>query len=187
LKERFRGLDLITIVFCLAGMGVFFFETPAAENRLVANRFMGNIVALGSGALFGLYFVLLRHRRSLENKNPAASVFYGNLLVVLLMLPFLLANPPRPTAPDMLAILYLGVFQIGIAYLLFTYGIAGGVRPFDASIIGFVEPLLNPVWVFLVISETPSRWTLVGGAVIILTVAAHTMISRRSKFAPAKI
>lgn len=187
LKEKFRAVDLITIVFCLAGMGLFFFEPSNTEAKLAASRFSGNLVALGSGALFGLYFVLLRHPRSLENRNPAGSVFYGNLLVVLLMLPVLIARPPQPTTNDGLAILYLGVFQLGISYLLFTYGMAGGVRPFDASIIGFVEPLLNPLWVFLVVGETPNRWAIIGGAVIILTVAAHTIISSRGRLTPAKI
>jgi drug/metabolite transporter, DME family len=187
LKEKFRVLDLFVVAFCLAGMAMFFLDLPDAQNRLASNMFIGNLVALASGALFGLYFVLLRHRRSLENKNPAISVFYGNLLVVLFMLPLVLHNPPQPTTNDVLAVFYLGVFQIGLSYLLFTYGIANGVRSFDASIIGFVEPLLNPVWVYLVVKERPSQWAIIGGAVIILTVATHTILTNRNKLSPAKI
>lgn len=181
LKEKFRFADLITVAACLAGMSLFFFEAPSDENRLASNIFAGNIAALVSGVFFGLYFILLRHPRSLKNKNPALSVFYGNLIIVLLMIPLLIQNPPASTGEDFLAILFLGVFQIGIAYILFTNGIAGGVRSLDASIIGFVEPLLNPVWVFLIIGERPSRWAIIGGAIIILTVAAHTIINNRSK------
>ncbi|HLM00835.1 MAG TPA: DMT family transporter [Pyrinomonadaceae bacterium] len=185
LKEKFRFPDLITVVFCLAGMSLFFLETPgAAENRLASNVFLGNIVALLSGIFFGLYFVFLRHPRSLENRNPALSVFYGNLLIVLFMLPLLWQNPPAPNGKDWLAILFLGVFQIGIAYVLFTSGIAGGVRSLDASIIGFVEPLLNPVWVFLFVGETPSQWAIIGGAIIIITVVAHTIINHRKTVRP---
>jgi drug/metabolite transporter, DME family len=187
LKEKFRVVDLLTVVLCLAGMGLFFLETPSAENRLASNMFVGNLVALGSGFLFGLYMVLLRHPRSLENKNPAISVFYGNLFVVLFMLPFIFKNPPQPTTQDMLIIFYLGVFQIGISYLLFTYGIVNGVRSFDASIIGFVEPLLNPLWVFLVVSEKPSKWAIIGGVIIISTVAAHTILMNRNKLTPSEI
>jgi drug/metabolite transporter (DMT)-like permease len=93
-------------------------------------------------------------------------------------------NPPQPTGKDFLAILFLGVFQIGIAYVLFTNGIAGGVRSLDASIIGFVEPLLNPVWVFLFVGEKPSRWAIIGGVIIIATVVAHTIINRRKTVRP---
>ncbi|HKQ08325.1 MAG TPA: EamA family transporter [Blastocatellia bacterium] len=187
LKDRFRGIDLLTVVLCLAGMSLFFWDRPNAEDKLAPNMFIGNLVALASGVLFALYFILLRHRRSLESKNAAVSAFYGNLLVVLFMLPFLALHPPQPTSKDVVAILYLGVIQIGIAYILFTYGMAGGVRPFDASIIGFVEPLLNPVWVFLVVGERPSRLAMIGGAIILLTVVAHTLINSRDQLAPAKI
>jgi len=174
LKEKFRFADLITVVICLAGMSFFFFEPQNAENKLAADVFTGNIAALLSGIFFGLFFVFLRHPRSLQ-KNPALSVFYGNLIIVLLMIPFLFNNPPQPNGNDILAVLFLGVFQIGIAYLLFTKGIAEGVRPLDASIIGFIEPLLNPVWVFLFVGERPSVWALIGGAIIISAVISHTL------------
>lgn len=174
LKEKFRVADLVTVIICLAGMSFFFLEPQNAENKLAENVFIGNIAALASGIFFGLYFVFLRHPRSLS-KNPALSVFYGNLIIVLLMIPFLLNEPPQPNATDILAVSFLGVFQIGIAYILFTKGISEGVRSLDASIIGFVEPLLNPVWVFLFVGERPSLWALIGGAIIISAVIGHTL------------
>ncbi len=175
LKEKFRVSDLITVVICFAGMSLFFLEPQSAANNLAPNIFVGNIAALASGFFFGLYFIFLRHPRLLENKNPALSVFYGNLLIVLFMLPLVLNNPPEPQINDILAILYLGIFQIGIAYVFFTIGIARGVRSLDASIIGFVEPLLNPVWVFLFLKERPSVWAISGGVIIIGGVIFHTV------------
>jgi drug/metabolite transporter (DMT)-like permease len=182
LKEKFRASDLITVAVCLAGMSLFFLEPQTSTNKLASNVFVGNIAALVSGVFFGLYFILLRHPRSLANENPALSVFYGNILIVLFMLPLLLNNPPaQVSSNDVFAILFLGVFQIGIAYVLFTRGIAGGVRSLDASIIGFVEPLLNPIWVFLFIGERPSSWAILGGVIIIATVVFHTIKSNRKK------
>ena len=174
LKEKFRFADLITVVLCLAGMSFFFLEPQNAANKLAADVFTGNVAALLSGIFFGLYFVFLRHPRSLR-KNPALSVFYGNLIIVLLMFPFLVKNPPQPNGTDVSAILFLGIFQIGIAYILFTKGISEGVRSLDASIIGFVEPLLNPVWVFLFVGESPSGWAVLGGAIIVVAVIGHTL------------
>jgi drug/metabolite transporter (DMT)-like permease len=162
-------------------MSLFFLETPSAENRLATDIFAGNIAGLLSGVFFGLYFIMLRHPRSLGNRNPALSVFYGNILIVLFMIPLLAKNPPAPNGSDVLAILFLGVLQIGIAYILFTKGIAEGVRSLDASIIGFIEPLLNPVWVFLFIGEKPSNWALLGGAIIISAVILHTINSGRRR------
>jgi drug/metabolite transporter (DMT)-like permease len=180
LKEKFRASDLITVAVCLAGMSLFFLEPQSAANKLASNVFVGNIAALASGVFFGLYFILLRHPRSLENKNPAVSVFYGNIIIVLLMLPLILNNPlTAASSKDILAILFLGVFQIGIAYVLFTKGIAEGVRSLDASIIGFIEPLLNPIWVYLVLGERPSQWAILGGAIIIVAIVFHTIKSNR--------
>jgi drug/metabolite transporter, DME family len=131
--------------------------------------------------------VMLRHPRSLANNNPALSVFYGNIIIVLFMLPLLAQNPPQIKTNDFLAIFFLGVFQIGIAYVLFTKGIAAGVRSLDANIIGFIEPMLNPVWVFLVFGEKPSAWAILGGVIIIGGVIFHTIkqnkIKRREKVA----
>ncbi len=181
LKEKFRVSDLITVFVCVAGMSLFFLESQNADNTLATNVFWGNIAALVSGVFFGLYFILLRHPRSLQ-KNPALSVFYGNIIIVLLMLPIIVQNPPSQIViNDILVILFLGIFQIGIAYILFTNGIARGVRSLDASIIGFIEPLLNPVWVFLVIGETPSKWAILGGMIIISAVISHTLKENRSK------
>ncbi|MEJ7701926.1 MAG: EamA family transporter [Pyrinomonadaceae bacterium] len=92
------------------------------------------------------------------------------------MLPLIFSNPPEQiNSNDILAILFLGIFQIGIAYVLFTNGIANGVRSLDASIIGFIEPLLNPVWVFLFVGERPSVWAILGGAIILGAVVFHTL------------
>jgi Permeases of the drug/metabolite transporter (DMT) superfamily len=181
LKEKFRFTDLLTVAFCLGGMSLFFLGEPDGGTQLAPNVRLGNMFALLSGIFFGLYFILLRHPRALKNSNPAISVFYGNLLVVILMIPFLLQNPPAPAVNDIIAVFFLGVFQIGIAYILFTKGIAEGVRSLDASIIGFIEPMLNPVWVFLFLKEKPSGWAILGGAIIVLTVAAHTILNSRRK------
>jgi drug/metabolite transporter (DMT)-like permease len=92
------------------------------------------------------------------------------------MIPIVSSNPPSQiNSNDVFAILFLGIFQIGLAYVLFTKGIAGGVRSLDASIIGFIEPLLNPVWVFLFLGEKPSGWAILGGAIIIAAVILHTL------------
>ena len=180
LKEKFRVSDLLTVLICLAGMSFFFLEPQNAANKLAANVFAGNIAAIISGLFFGLYFVLLRHPKSLK-RNPAVSVFYGNIIIVLLMLPIVSSDLPTISNTDIFAILFLGIFQIGIAYILFTRGLASGVRSLDASIIGFVEPLLNPVWVFFFIGERPSIWAIFGGIIIIFGVMWHTLRQHREK------
>lgn len=167
-KERFRVFDLLIVLACLGGMSLFF------VGKLNPNDVAGNLFALCSGVFMGFYFLLLRLPRSQE-VNRASSVIYGNLLLVILMLPFGVAAVPNLTAKNLFAVTFLGIVQIGISYTLFTLGIARGARATDAGIVGYVEPVLNPVWVFLVIGEKPSNWAILGGSVIIIAVLTHTL------------
>jgi len=170
-KERFRPFDLVTILICIGGMSLFF------VGQLNANDVTGNLFALASGVCMGLYFVFLRMPRSQE-AGRAASVIYGNLLLILVTAPFGFASLPNLTAKDLIAVSFLGIVQIGVSYTLFTLGIARGARATEAGIIGYIEPLLNPVWVFLLLGERPSQWAILGGVIIIAAVLAHTIKSR---------
>src|SRR5262249_5638087 len=156
----FRLRDLITVAACLFGMSLFFI------GKLRPQDFTGNVLALISGVFFALYILLLRHPQA-RSVNRASSVIYGNLLVLLFTAPFGLEALPRITSHDALSVIYLGVIQLGIAYVLFTSAMARGVRSLDAGIICYIEPVLNPIWVFLVIGERPSDWAVLGGAIII--------------------
>jgi drug/metabolite transporter (DMT)-like permease len=171
-KEKFRRRDLLTVIACVIGMSLFF------VGKLKPQDVTGNLLALASGLCFAFYFLLLRHH-SARKVNRASSVIYGNLLVVLLCAPAGLAVLPNLTGFDALAVLYLGVVQIGVAYTLFTLGMARGIRSLDAGIVGYIEPVLNPIWVFLVLGERPSKWALIGGAIIISAVVVHTTLKAK--------
>jgi drug/metabolite transporter (DMT)-like permease len=173
-KEKFRLRDLITVLICVGGMALFF------VGQLRPQDVTGNFFALASGLCFALYFLLLRHPKARE-VNRASSVIYGNVLAVILTAPWGLAAIPHLTLHDAFSVVYLGVVQLGIAYTLFTVAMARGVRSLDAGIICYVEPVLNPVWVFLVLGEQPSRWALLGGTIIITAVICHMLLDARNK------
>jgi drug/metabolite transporter (DMT)-like permease len=166
--ERFHWRDLGTIIFCVGGMSLFF------VGQLQIDDYRGNAAALCSGVFLGLYIMLLRHPRAL-GMNSAIAVIYGNLLLAVLTIPSGIAALPTISARDVILVSLLGIFQIGISYILFIKGVTLGTRPLDASIIGFLEPILNPVWVFLFYGERPSNWAVLGGGVIVATVALHTL------------
>lgn len=176
-KEKFRGRDLLTVLVCIGGMALFF------VGQLRPQDVTGNLMALTSGLFFAMYFLLLRHPRARE-VNRASSVIYGNLLVVLACAPWGLAAFDSVGRHDLLSVTYLGVIQLGLSYVLFTVGMARGVRSLDAGIICYIEPVLNPVWVFLVLGERPSRWALIGGAIIITAVIIHMLVDARLKRLP---
>jgi len=173
-KEKFRSRDGITVLVCLGGMALFF------VGQLRPQDIEGNIFALASGLCFAMYFLLLRHPRARE-VNRASSVIYGNTLAVIMTAPWGLATFGSLTAHDLTGVAYLGVVQLGIAYTLFTVGMARGVRSLDAGIVCYTEPVLNPLWVFLVLGEKPSAWALLGGAIITATVITHMLLDARGK------
>lgn len=176
--EKFHLRDLATVIFCIAGMSLFF------VGDLTIGDYQGNIAALGSGIFLGLYIMLLKHPRAI-GMNSVITVIYGNFLLALLTLPSGIASFSTITWLDFGAVAFLGIFQIGISYILFIKGVTGGTRPLDASIIGFIEPLLNPVWVFLFVGERPSNWAVLGGVIIIATVCVHTLVQYRGSGNPS--
>ncbi len=178
-KEKFRRRDLIVVAVCVIGMSLFF------VGKLRPEDVTGNLLALASGFCFACYFLLLRHSKS-RSVNRASSVIYGNLLLVLVAAPAGLSALPHMNLHDGLSVLYLGVVQIGLAYTLFTVAMARGVRSLDAGIVGYVEPVLNPVWVFLVLGERPSSWALVGGSIIVIAVVCHTLVEAKYGRRPAE-
>ena len=167
-REKFRPRDLTVIACCIIGMSLFF------VGQLRPEDVSGNLAALASGLCFAFFYLLLRHPRARE-VNRASSVIYGNLLLALAMAPAMLSGAGNLSARNIGIVTYLGVFQIGLAYTLLTLGVARGVRSLDAGIIGYIEPVLNPVWVFIFLGERPSRWALLGGTIIILAVLSHTI------------
>lgn len=174
-KEKFKASDLVTVAACIAGMSLFF------VGKLRPQDVEGNLTALASGLCFAFYVLLLRHPHT-QRVNRASSVIYGNLLVVLITAPAGLSALSHFTVQDGISVVYLGVIQIGLAYTFFTLGMARGVRSLDAGIVGYIEPVLNPVWVFLFLGERPSRWAILGGAIIIMAVITHTILgARRSR------
>jgi drug/metabolite transporter (DMT)-like permease len=173
-KEQFRLRDLVTVLACLGGMGLFF------VGQLRPQDIEGNVMALASGLCFAFYFLLLRHPRARE-VNRASSVIYGNLLAVITLAWWGLPALLNLNRHDALSVTYLGVVQLGISYVLFTKGMARGVRSLDAGIICYIEPVLNPVWVFLVLGERPSRWALLGGTIIVAAVIIHMLVDAGHK------
>jgi DME family drug/metabolite transporter len=166
-----RGRDLVAVGLCLAAMGLFF------VGRLGLGSLVGNLLGVASGlclALFSLTLKLQRDRR--PDVDPISAILLGNLLVALLCAPVALPGF-HPTLPQAGILLYLGIFQIGLAYLLFN----AGMRHLSATaavVTGTLEAVLNPVWVFLGMGERPSAWALLGGLLILGTIGWYTLLPR---------
>lgn len=166
LRERVYLRDVLYLAAIAAGLVFCFVGTPAAT-ATASNPALGTWLGAASGLAWALTLVALRiiGRGDANTTDAVAPVVAGNVLAVLVALPFALPFP-RATAGEWLTLLYLGVFQIGLAYIC----LAGAIRRLPAleiSLLLLLEPVLNPVWTWIIRSEEPGRWTMIGGAVIV--------------------
>jgi drug/metabolite transporter (DMT)-like permease len=116
-------------------------------------------------------------RREPEERR-AVSIIYGNLLLCLLGL--LVWRPPWPSAPDLLLLALAGVIQLGLPYYLFTLA-SRGVTALEMVLVTALEPILNPLWVFLGLGERPALWSLVGGVVVLLSITLWSVLKARDE------
>ena len=129
-----------------------------------------SVIALGLGSGFTYAGVLLC-LRVLRNSPSGLLTVLNHLLGGLVLLPLVLVlAPPAPTAAQWALLLFFGAVQMGLPYFLVARGLRS-VSPQEAGTITLLEPLLNPLWVYLVVGETPSPWTLAGGALILGALA----------------
>jgi drug/metabolite transporter (DMT)-like permease len=140
----------------------------------------GNVLALASGLAYAVTLIGLRWLgRGPERDAGLAAVAMGNVLACLVTLP--MALPVRSmTWSDGAVILFLGAFQIGLAYVCVTRAMRH-VTAFEANTVLLLEPALNPVWAWMIQGERPPAMALTGGAIILSATLAHTWLQRRGQ------
>ncbi|VBB06787.1 Hypothetical protein LUCI_2023 [Lucifera butyrica] len=164
LKEKPHLYDWLTIAFVIGGMVLFF------QDRVGTGGLYGNLLGIVSGISMAVMIVALRRQK---DGSPLGSVLLGNGLTFVCGLPFVFDNPPG--AAGWAAIAGLGCLQLGLPYALYTIAIKK-VTALEASVITVIEPILNPVWVFLFLGEVPGPWSLLGGAVILAAITARYIL-----------
>ncbi len=172
-REPMRTRDAVAITVAFSGMALFF------VGRFEAHGMAGNAMALLSSVFFASLILVLRR----EQRAAQAAVTWGNVVCALAVLPFVahdLALTPRSFA----VLAFLGIFQIAIAYVLFVRGLAF-VTATQASLTGMLEPVSNPVWVFLFLGEKPSGFAIAGALVVLAAIAGHTLAGEPAMDLPA--
>jgi drug/metabolite transporter (DMT)-like permease len=166
-KTKYDRMNIITVAVCVMGMLLFF------VGKLEPGHLEGNIIALLSGVAFASFFLGMKNN---DPKYQNSSIFYGNILVAIISIPFLFSLE-TVTTNDFLMVAFLGVFQIAIAYAFFSSGLKR-IYAVEASIIAMIEPVLNPVWVFLGYGETPSITAIIGGLIILGAIIVRSLIAQ---------
>jgi drug/metabolite transporter, DME family len=163
LGERPSRGELFAVPLFLAGLLLFF------RDRLTPGQLSGNLIALLSGVAFALCILGLRR---LGGSN-APALLLGNLLAAAASFPGALGGAPLTTR-DLGIVLFLGVFQLGLSYALFARGLRHTPAT-EASLLALLEPVLNPVWTFLLAGERPGPWALAGGSLVLLGTLWRTL------------
>jgi drug/metabolite transporter (DMT)-like permease len=165
LGEKTTRFDWLVILAVIFGMSMFFLDD------LRPGYFWGNILAIISGMFFAAFVMFMRKQK---DGSPLETVILGNILTAILALPFMFES--APSLMGWVGLGLLGVFQLGLPYVLYARAIKH-VKALEATLIPIIEPLLNPLWVFLVIGEAPGPWAMLGGAVVLASVTVRCLIT----------
>jgi len=163
LHEPMRGRDVAAIATALGGMALFF------VGRFETRGMAGNAMALLSSLFFATLILALRR----EHEAAESAVTWGNVFTAAMLLPFV-GSDLRLTTQSFLVLAGLGLFQVALAYVFFVRGLKY-VTATQASLTGMLEPVANPIWVFLFLGERPSLYAVIGGLVVLMAIGWHTL------------
>lgn len=175
--ERATRADWLTIAAVLGGMTLFF------ADGLELTAVLGNSIAILSGVFFAAMTLALR---SQKDSSAVESIILGNLLAFAIGLPWIVSAPSLPIS-GWAALVVLGVVQLGVSYWLYARAIKH-VIALEAALIPVIEPILNPVWVLLMLGEKPAPFALLGGAIVLGAVTWRAIGSIRGpRPAPGRV
>ena len=172
LKEKTRALDWVTMAVVIGGMVLFFLDS------LTLGGMQGNLLAILSGMFFAGAMVAFRAQK---DGSSLESILLSHGITLVVSIPFLWQSAPTLAGWGGLA--FLGIFQIGLSSILLNYGVKR-VTAVQTLLTAVLEPLFNPIWVFLVLGERPGPRALIGGAIILVAVTLRSVISLRSAMRP---
>ena len=165
LGEPTRRQDWYLLSVVVGGIGLFFVDTLSVRGT------MGILVGMVGSAFWAGAMIFLRKSR---NGSTAWPLALGNFMAAGLCLPFMFRQ--TPTSMDWLGIVGLGVISLGAGYAVFAYAIKR-VRALEAVLIPSIEPLINPMWVFLATGEAPGMWSFLGGTLVLAAVTVRGMVT----------
>lgn len=181
LGEPLRRVDVATVIACLGGMALCVLGGDHAGTVTAPQPMLGNTLGAISGLFFaGTVLAMRRDARPDSLVDAQASTTLGNLLAVAIALPLAHGDVARLADGRSVAVLlWLGVVQMGVAYLLFLRGVRT-VTAATASLLALVEPAANPLWVFLGTGERPGVASVAGGLVVLGALGLRTWWSGRT-------
>jgi drug/metabolite transporter (DMT)-like permease len=173
-----RARDLPYVGVAAGGLALVFLGSRDAV-ATAPRPALGNAIALVSGLTYALLMITLRRLAragSGGSDRTMPAMVLGNGLAFAACLPFALPTG-APRGADLLAIAYLGVVQIGLAYWFFARGLRA-LPALEVSLLVLLEPVLNPLWTWLLHGERPGLLASAGGAVMVAALAVRAVLER---------
>lgn len=179
LREPVRKVDLAVISAVATGAILLLFGTEATA-ATAPNPGRGNLLAVVSGATWALTLTGFRWlgKHGANNDSGAATVIAGNFIAFVVCLAMAIQSV-HASAIDIAVLLYLGIFQIALAYTLLTRSMRD-VPGLEAATLLLIEPVFNPIWTWIVHGERPGTLALMGGVLIITAAFAGTAWQARA-------
>lgn len=174
-KKKLRPLDIAVVPITILGVSLCFI------GQMGKGHLAGDVVAIISSMFFAAMFIT---SEGVSDQTRASGIMQGQFLTAIIGLPVLFATRPAFTAQAIGGILILGVFQIGLAYVLYSIAIKRAPL-LTCSLLAVLEPLLNPVWVFLFAGENPGLWSLIGGVIVVAVITLWYVYNARHPAAQA--
>ncbi len=169
LKEKVSKRDWFVIAAVLFGMVLFFVDKAGIGNML------GNVFGVLSGISFATFIVCTRMQK---DAHPAGSIFLGNVIALVVCLPSMVVTPVTEDA--IYGGMYLGLIYGGLSYIIYSASIRY-VSALSAILIATIEPVLNPIWVFFLVGETPSTFAIIGGVIVVGAILIGNLTGLRTK------
>lgn len=163
LRKKLEGNEILVVIFTTLGISLFFFDELSPGNLL------GNLMGISAGIFLALMFVAIGQAQS-DDSLRMSGILLAHTFTTLIGLGSLFFVDFQTTPNEILFVAFLGVFQLGIPYVLYTLA-SKHISPLACSLIGTLEPLLNPVWVFLFIGEAPGFYALAGAAIVLTSIS----------------
>ena len=168
LGEKPQRADWIALIVIFSGLFLFFVD------HLDFNGLTGNLLGICSGMAMAVLMLCMRKQK---DGSPADTILLGNFMGIVIGLPSLLHENYSLFSIGVIS--YLGIFQIGLSFVLYSIAIRH-VQVLESTLILTLEPILNPLWVFLVIHETPGPMACIGGLLVIGAVTVRAIVSART-------
>ncbi len=165
--------DLAVVLCTLCGIALFFLD------QLKPGYILGNFVAIAAGMFMAGMYVAVGE---IETAERFSGILNGQALTFLVGLPFFLFTKPAITGMAIASILILGVFQLGLSYVLYARA-SRYCPPLACCLLGAIEPLLNPIWVAIFDGEKPGIFALIGAVVVIVSITVWSITGQKPEAA----